>query len=217
MLRNQITAILTGHLGDYATDLRTVMVAPRVVNGFPKTLHFGGKIPNPILLDVNRESRYGLLGSPLTVTLHDTDGPTIFHLHPVNDTVILLRLGFLRTRSLHNFEKIAGPFARIHKLAIPWTSTGFSPAHVAFMPSMFRSLETLTLLGLNTNLHEVARQGHQYAMNPIAKDFRHYDEMVLRKERLQKTFHDHGRDIDVQLKIFDVPPPPVQNRRRHRR
>jgi hypothetical protein len=217
MLLNQITAILTGSLGDYATDLRTVMVCPRVINGFPKTLHFKGKIPNPILLDVNRESRYGLLGSPLTVTLHDTNGPTIFHLHAVKDTVILLGLGFLRTRSLPNFEKIAEPFARINKLAIPWTSTGFSPAHIAFMPSMFRSLETLTLLGLNVDLHEVARQGHRYVMNPIAENFRHYDEMVMRKERLKKTFQDHGRNIDVQLKIFDVPPSPVRNRRRRPR
>ena len=194
-------------------DPHTAVVNPRIIPGDPKGLRLEGKTSNSILLNVNRESRYGLLQSPLIITLTDTVGPTAFHFHPVKDTIILLGLGFLRSKSLPNFDKIAAPFARIKRMAIPWTCTGWSEAHIKFMPSIFQSLETLTLLGLKADLEVVAQKGHQYKMKPITEDFRHHSEMVERKGRLENVFRELGRKLDIELKLFAKPPKKTRARR----
>lgn len=144
------------------------MINPRIIPGDSKGLHFEGKFSNSLPLSVNRESRYGLLQSPLTITLTDTVGPATFRFHPIKDTAILLGLAFLCTKILPKFDKIAEPFARIK---IPWICTGWLNAHVKFMPTVFQFLETLTLLGLKANFHVVAQEGNQYEMTPVTEDF----------------------------------------------
>lgn len=76
----------------------------------------------------------------------DSNGPTGLLIDGEKDSVCLLALGFLRTRSLQDYDKIARPFSKIRTISFPWTSAGFSAAHVASMPSMLASLRSLTRL-----------------------------------------------------------------------
>jgi hypothetical protein len=190
-------------LGDYVIPSRTVIINPQVVCAEPKVLHIESRNPNTVLLYVNREFRYGLLELGSTIRLTDSNGPTDFVLDCNKDTVVLLGLGFLRTTSLPGSDQIAKPFSKIKKLAIPWTSTGWSATHIAFMPSMFKSLQKLTVLGFHGEITEAAKWGSKSKMSPVTDDFRYANEMAERKKWILETFQQSGREIDVQLKIFE--------------
>ena len=179
---------------------RTIIINPVVVSEPDgKILRIKSNDPNSALFSVNRQSRYTLLGSKFTIRLADSNGPTGFLFDGNKDTVVLMGLAFLRTRSLANFDQIAEPFSKIRNLAIPWTSTGWSAAHVAFMPLMFESLKSLTLLGCNSDIYSITKPEYQWETSEATEDFQYRREVIERGQWVQDAFQKSGQHIDVQL------------------
>ena len=186
---------------------RAVIINPVVVSElYGKTLYIKTNNLSSPLFSVNRQSRYTLLESNSTIRLADSNGPSGLIFDGNKDTVVLLGLKFLRTPSLLNFAKIVQPFSKIKKLAIPWTSTGWSAAHVAFMPFRFESLKTLTLLGCNDDISNITKHGYQWETSEATDDFQYHSEAIQRGQWVQDAYEKRGYNIEVQLLIVEIPP-----------
>lgn len=183
---------------------RTVIVNPHFVGGSRRTLCIKSKFPNLPLYQINRETRQFFTQSLRIVQPIDSNGPTGLYLDGIKDTVVLLSIGFLRTRSLENFAQIAEPFSRVRNMSMPWHSTCWLPEHVAFMPSTFRSLETLTLLGYHKDPHALSQvkrwEGNFELLAPLPT-FRHLAQMNERKAWIEEAFKKAGRSITIHLMV----------------
>lgn len=205
-------------LGDFAIPPRTVVVNPCIISkpGHGKSLRIESTDTNHALFYVNRQTRYTLLEHDSMLIITDSNGPTGLLIDGEKDSVFLLALGFLRTRSLQDYDKIAQPFSKIRTISFPWTSAGFSAAHVASMPSMLASLRSLTLLAFDDEISKANKLAHNWLMAEVPEDYQYRTEMMERKKWIEDAFRESGRDIDVRLsfvKVFEKPPPQPQGRR----
>lgn len=195
---------------------RTVVISPNVVSkpDVDKTLLFeSGSTTHP-LFHVDRQARHALLNSSSTIHLCDTNGPTGLIFDGSKDTIVLLSLGFLRTRTLPNFDQIAEPFSRIKTMEIPWTSTGWSETHIAFMPSMFKSLKALTIVAFDNTISHDDKLAQRWWEREFPADFQYRTEMTNRMKWIEDAFKASGRSIAIDKKLLggiEQPPADTTN------